>query len=80
MHANQKTFVRDGVSIPLPVLNVQLNVAPDFTGRIVLRFDAGQLIDDRPLFDDERISTLKGFLDLAHEANWLVTAPPPSTD
>jgi hypothetical protein len=33
MHANQKTFVRDGVSIPLPVRTVDLHVSPDFSGR-----------------------------------------------
>jgi hypothetical protein len=27
MHANQKTFVRDGVSIPLPVRTVDLHVS-----------------------------------------------------
>ncbi len=41
MHANQKTFVRDGVSIPLPVRTVDLHVSPDFSGRVLCICKAG---------------------------------------
>ncbi|EPT4022369.1 hypothetical protein ACVQMG_000528 [Enterobacter roggenkampii] len=79
MQLNPKTFVSDGVSIPLPVLVVQVGVAPDFTGRVVLHLRDGRLIAERRLLDSEHISTLEGFLELAHLSGWAVT-PPPSTD
>lgn len=33
---NQQTMLFQGMQIPRPVLNVDLNVLPDFTGRVVL--------------------------------------------
>jgi len=54
MHANQKTFVRDGVSIPLPVRTVDLHVSPDFSGRVLVYLQSG-LVSERRLADDEMI-------------------------
>ncbi len=33
---NQQTVLYQGALIPRPVLNVDLHVLPDFTGRVVL--------------------------------------------
>ena len=76
MHANQKTFMRDGVSLPLPVRTVDLHVSPDFSGRVLVYLKNG-LVTDRPLFDDEHIATLNGFIELARQSGWTVT---PNTD
>ncbi len=37
---NQQTMLYQGVLIP-PVLNVDLHVLPDFTGRVVLHIENG---------------------------------------
>jgi hypothetical protein len=71
MHANQKTFVRDGVSIPLPVRTVDLHVSPDFSGRVLVYLHG--LVSERRLTDDEMILTLDGFIELARKFGWTVT-------
>ncbi len=38
---NQQTMLYQGVLIPRPVLNVDLHVLPDFTGRVVLHIENG---------------------------------------
>ncbi len=53
--ANQQTTLYQGVLIPRPVLNVDLHVLPDFTGRVVVHIENGRVICDRQLFDDEHI-------------------------
>ncbi|WP_431818985.1 hypothetical protein [Citrobacter braakii] len=68
MQLNPKTFVRDGVSIPLPVLAVDLHVAPDFSGRVVLYIENGKVKCDRRLLDDEHICALDTFIEMAREA------------
>lgn len=77
MHANQRMFVRDGVSIPLPVRTVDLHVSPDFSGRVVVYVKNG-LVTVRRLADDEHISSLAGFIEMVQLAGWTVT--PPSTN
>ncbi|ENU5822648.1 hypothetical protein [Klebsiella pneumoniae] len=57
---NQQTMLYQGVLIPRPVLNVDLDVLPDFTGRVVV-------ICDRQLFDDEHICSLATFIEMARE-------------
>lgn len=75
MQVNPQVIVRNGIQIPLPVLGVQVGVAPDFTGRVVLHLRDGRLIAERRLLDSEHISTLEGFLELAHLSGWTVTPP-----
>ena len=77
MQPEQRTFVRDGVSVPLPVRTIDLHVSPDFSGRVVVYLQHG-LVTDRRLSDDEHINTLSGFIELARSAGWIVT--PPQTD
>lgn len=36
MQVNQQMMTYQGMQIPRPVLNVDLHVLPDFTGRVVL--------------------------------------------
>lgn len=66
--ANQQTMLYQGVLIPRPVLNVDLHVLPDFTGRVVLHIENGRVICDRQLFDDEHICALDTFIEMAREA------------
>ena len=65
--ANQQTMLYQGVLIPRPVLNVDLHVLPDFTGRVVVHIENGRVICDRQLFDDEHICTLATFIEMARE-------------
>lgn len=62
--ADQQTMLYQGVLIPRPVLNVDLHVLPDFTGRVVLHIENGRVICDRRLFDDEHICSLATFIEM----------------
>lgn len=64
---NQQTMLYQGVLIPRPVLNVDLHVLPDFTGRVVLHIQDGKVICDRRLLDDERICSLATFIEMARD-------------
>lgn len=64
---NQQTILYQGVLIPRPVLNVDLHVLPEFSGRIVLYIENGRVICDRRLFDDEHICSLATFIEMARE-------------
>ena len=50
-----------------PVLNLDLHVLPDFTGRVVLYIENGDVKCDRRLFPDEHICTLETFIEMARE-------------
>ena len=64
---NQQTMLYQGVLIPRPVLNVDLHVLPDFTGRVVVHIENGRVICDHQLFDDEHICSLATFIEMARE-------------
>ncbi len=64
---NQQTMLYQGVLIPRPVLNVDLHVLPDFTGRVVLHIKDGKVVCDRRLLDDEHICSLVSFIEMARE-------------
>ncbi|HEC5313535.1 TPA: hypothetical protein R3V25_002200 [Citrobacter freundii] len=63
--ASQQTIVH-GMQIP-PVLNADLHVLPDFTGRVVLYIENGRVTCDRRLLDDEHICALDTFIEMARE-------------
>ncbi|MBJ8848523.1 hypothetical protein [Citrobacter braakii] len=65
--ANQLTMLYQGMQIPRPVLNVDLHVLPDFTGRVVLYIDKGRVTCDRRLLDDEHICSLATFIEMVRE-------------
>ena len=65
---NQQTMLYQCVLIPRPVLNVDLHVLPDFTGRVVVHIENGRVICDRQLFDDEHICLLATFIEMARDA------------
>ncbi|MEZ3140559.1 hypothetical protein ACBQ88_15945 [Citrobacter braakii] len=65
--ANQLTMLYQGMQIPRPVLNVDLHVLPDFTGRVVLYIEKGRVTCDRRLLDDEHICSLATFIEMARE-------------
>jgi len=50
-----------------PFLNIDLHVLPDFTGRVVLYIENGQVICDRRLTDDEHVCTVGTFIQMAQE-------------
>lgn len=64
--ASQQTIMH-GMQIPPPVLNVDLHVLPDFTGRVVLYIEKGRVTCDRRLLDDEHICALDTFIKMARE-------------
>lgn len=67
MQVNQQMMIYQGMQIPRPVLNVDLHVLPDFTGRVVLYIDKGRVTCDRRLLDDEHICALDTFIEMARE-------------
>lgn len=64
--ASQQTIMH-GMQIHPPVLNVDLHVLPDFTGRVVLYIEKGRVTCDRRLLDDEHICALDTFIEMARE-------------
>ncbi|HHT1057371.1 TPA: hypothetical protein ACTYAL_002022 [Citrobacter freundii] len=64
--ASQQTIMH-GMQIPTPVLNVDLHVLPNFTGRVVLYIEKGRVTCDRRLLDDEHICALDTFIEMARE-------------
>lgn len=80
MQANQQTMLYQGVLIPCPVLNVDLHVLPDLTGRVVLHIENGRVICDRRLLDDEHICSLATFIEMAREMDLRIGEVAGSTD
>lgn len=64
---NQQTMLYQGMQMPRPVLNVDLHVMPDFSGRVVLYIENGKVKCDRRLFPDEHICTLETFIEMARD-------------
>ncbi|EQA6835944.1 CHC2 zinc finger domain-containing protein [Salmonella enterica subsp. diarizonae serovar 65:(k):z] len=58
---------------PGVVLNVNLHIAPNFTGRVVVQLKEGRHVCDYPLVNGEHIATLPSFLEMARLAGWSVT-------
>lgn len=63
----QQNIVHRDVSIPLPALNIELFISPDFTGRVVLYIENGRVTGDRRLLEDEHICSMDTFIEMAHE-------------
>ncbi|HBC0187586.1 TPA: hypothetical protein I8O92_001987 [Salmonella enterica subsp. enterica serovar Napoli] len=63
----QQNIVHRDMSIPLPALNIELFISPDFTGRVVLYIEKGRVTCDRQLLDDEHICALDTFIEMARE-------------
>lgn len=77
---NQQTVLYQGVQIPRPVLNVDLHVLPDFTGRVVPHIEKGRVICDRRLLDDEHICSLPTFIEMASEMELRIEEVADGTD
>jgi hypothetical protein len=56
------------------VLNVNLHVAPGFTGTVVVHLKEGRHVCDYPLVNGEHIATLPSFLEMARQAGWSITS------
>lgn len=54
------------------VLNVNLHVAPGFTGTVVVHLKKGRHVCDYPLVNGEYVATLPAFLEMARRAGWSV--------
>ncbi|EBB1559919.1 hypothetical protein AB2475_14410 [Salmonella enterica] len=63
----QQNIVHRDVSIPLPALNIELFISPDFTGRVVLYIENGRVTGDRRLLEDEHICSMDTFIEMARE-------------
>lgn len=55
------------------VLNVNLHVAPGFTGTVIVHLKEGHHVCDYPLVHGEHVATLPAFLEMARNAGWSVT-------
>ncbi|EOQ22952.1 hypothetical protein WC1_02510 [Citrobacter sp. KTE30] len=64
--ASQQTIMHE-MQIHPQVLNVDLHVLPDFTGRVVLYIEKWRVTCDRRLLDDEHICALDTFIEMARE-------------
>lgn len=54
---------------------VIINVAPDFSGRLTVYVENGELKAYRPYSPEEISATLGTFIELAERAGWKVTPP-----
>lgn len=54
------------------LLNVNLHVAPGFTGTVIVHLKNGCLVCDYPLVNGEYVATLPAFLEMARRAGWSV--------
>ncbi|MFJ5982370.1 CHC2 zinc finger domain-containing protein [Enterobacter cancerogenus] len=54
------------------LLNVNLHVAPGFTGTVIVHLKNGRLVCDYPLVNGEYVATLPAFLEMARRAGWSV--------
>lgn len=65
--AGQQMMLYRGVEIPRPILNIDLHVLPEFTGRVVLYIENGKVKADRRLSEDEHICALDTFIKMARD-------------
>jgi len=65
--AGQQMMMYRGVEIPRPILNIDLHVLPEYTGRVVLYIENGKVKADRRLSDDEHICALDTFIEMARD-------------
>ncbi|MGO3396460.1 MAG: hypothetical protein ACTINL_08160 [Serratia proteamaculans] len=54
---------------------VIINVTPDFSGRLTVYVENGELKAYRPYSPEEFTCTLGSFIELAERAGWKVTPP-----
>ncbi|WP_329909998.1 hypothetical protein [Serratia quinivorans] len=54
---------------------VVINVTPDFSGRLTVYVENGELKAYRPYSPEEFTCTLGSFIELAERAGWKVTPP-----
>ncbi|HFT6292198.1 TPA: hypothetical protein ACHGR9_003547 [Escherichia coli] len=65
--AGQQMMMYRGVEIPRPILNIDLHVAPEFTGRVVLYIESGKVKADRRLSNDGHICALDTVIEMARD-------------
>ena len=53
---------------------IVVQIKPDFTGRIILHVNDGNLESHEPLLPGYHLSTLQGFLEMAEAAGYQVKA------
>ncbi|MES4613034.1 hypothetical protein V2154_10660 [Ewingella sp. CoE-038-23] len=52
--------------------NIVIQVKPEFTGRIMLHINDGQLESHEPMLPGYHLTTLQGFLEMAQAAGYQV--------
>lgn len=57
----------------MPLLNIDLHISPDFTGRILLYIENGVVKGETPLMADEIIGTPSLFNQLLERAGYRIT-------
>lgn len=57
----------------IPVVTAHVRLRPDFTGRVLLHVENGNVLNERCLDADEHVASLPAFLELAHLAGWRIT-------
>jgi hypothetical protein len=65
--AGQQMMMYRGIEIPRPILNIDLHVSPEYTGRVALYIEKGRVKADRRLSDDEYICALDTFIEMARD-------------
>lgn len=78
--AGQQMMMYGGVEIPPPILNINLHVLPEFTGRVVLYIENGKVKADRRLSDDEHICALDTFIEMARDMELRLQEVPGGTN
>ncbi|UPQ69725.1 hypothetical protein [Kluyvera ascorbata] len=78
--AGQQMMLYRGVEIPRPILNIDLHVLPEFTGRVVLYIENGVVKCDRRLHDDEHICALDTFIEMARDMELRLQEVPGGTN
>ncbi|WP_337065167.1 hypothetical protein [Rouxiella badensis] len=56
------------------LLNVELHVAPKFSGRLLLHFEHGRLLSDRHVLENELVGSVELFKQLLQRAGYRVEA------
>lgn len=74
----QQTVIHHGTSMPVPPNRVALNVPADYTGRLVVELRGGEVVHASPLAPQDIISSLVAFIEIAGQAGWTITPPPPT--
>ncbi|MGA9606255.1 MAG: hypothetical protein WBR21_04420 [Rouxiella badensis] len=58
----------------IPMLNVDLPVSPDFSGRILLYVERGHVVANKPVLEDEMVGSVELFTQFLQRAGYRLEA------